>query len=131
MNQGRSMPRKRKYADPGAGEGPDGLRTPAAKPAADAGHHTSPHCKGEHAPMETTPKGKGSMAADGMASVKVEEHDGSYDCLLCAESVRGAEARHCSACTVQPWHVECGPELIACPQCARDNTVVPWRGRYV
>eukprot|EP00802_Teleaulax_amphioxeia_P006734 Tamp_06739.p1 GENE.Tamp_06739~~Tamp_06739.p1 ORF type:complete len:776 (-),score=131.94 Tamp_06739:318-2567(-) len=63
VNQGRSMPRKRKYADPGAGEGPDGLRTPAAKPAADAGHHTSPHCKGEHAPMETTPKGKGSMAS--------------------------------------------------------------------
>jgi len=63
------------------------------------------------------------------AAVKVEEHDGSYDCLLCSESVRGAEARHCSACTVQPWHVECGPTLIACPQCARDNTVVPWKRR--
>ena len=80
--------------------------------------------------METTPKGKGSMAADGMASVKVEEHDGSYDCLLCSESVRGTEARHCSACSVQPWHEECGPGLIACPQCARDTTV-KWKGRFV
>jgi hypothetical protein len=64
VNQGRSMPRKRKYADPGAVEGPDGLRTPAPKAAADAGHTAPPHQKGEHAPIETTPKGKGSMASN-------------------------------------------------------------------
>jgi hypothetical protein len=64
VNQGRSMPRKRKYADPGAGEGPDGLRTPAPKAAADAGHTATPHQKGGHAPIETTPKGKGSMVSN-------------------------------------------------------------------
>ncbi len=60
---------------------------------------------------------------------KVEDFDGSYDCLICSESVRGTEARRCSVCSCQPWHVACAPRLLAeCPQCAK-STVVPWNGK--
>ena len=67
-------------------------------------------------------------AAQSAADVKVEEYDGTYDCLICSESVRGKEAQRCSACTCQPWHTECSQGLDKCPMCAR-STVVPWDGR--
>jgi hypothetical protein len=54
---------------------------------------------------------------------KVEEFDGSYDCLICSESVRGKDARKCSACTCQPWHTACAPALTLCPQCTRSSVV--------
>ena len=64
-----------------------------------------------------------TLNCDGAAQteevVKVEEFDGSYDCLICSESVRGKNARRCSTCSCQPWHTACGPGLSACPQCAR------------
>ena len=64
-----------------------------------------------------------TLSCDGAAQteevVKVEEFDGSYDCLICSESVRGKNARRCSTCSCQPWHTACGPGLSACPQCAR------------
>ena len=37
-------------------------------------------------------------ALPGEVVVKVEEFDGSYDCLICSESVRGTDARKCLAC---------------------------------
>jgi len=67
-------------------------------------------------------------AAQSAAEAKVEECDGTYDCLICSESVRGKEAQRCSACTCQPWHMECSRGLDKCPVCAR-CTVVPWDGR--
>ncbi len=70
-----------------------------------------------------------SAAAACAVRPKVEEVDGSYDCLICSESVRGTEARRCSVCSCQPWHVACASGLLAeCPQCAK-STVVPWNGK--
>eukprot|EP00802_Teleaulax_amphioxeia_P019894 Tamp_20147.p1 GENE.Tamp_20147~~Tamp_20147.p1 ORF type:complete len:276 (+),score=43.99 Tamp_20147:32-829(+) len=72
--------------------------------------------------------GGAQQAGPPVKSEPVDEVDGSYACLMCGESVRGCEARQCSSCSVQPWHVKCegGRELTACPQCARGGTVVPW-----
>ena len=72
--------------------------------------------------------GGAQQAGPPVKSEPVDEVDGSYACLMCGESVRGCEARQCSSCSVQPWHVRCegGRELTACPQCARGGTVVPW-----
>ena len=67
-------------------------------------------------------------AAERAVHPKVEEFDGSYACLICSESVRGKDARRCSACTCQPWHTECAPALSSCPQCAR-SSVVPLKSR--
>jgi len=39
--------------------------------------------------------------------VKIEEYDGSYECLICAESVRGLQALKCSACSSNPCHAAC------------------------
>jgi hypothetical protein len=39
--------------------------------------------------------------------VKIEEYDGSYECLICAESVRGLQALKCSACSSNPFHAAC------------------------
>ena len=70
-----------------------------------------------------------SAAAACAVRPKVEDFDGSYDCLICFESVRGTEARRCSVCSCQPWHVACETGLLAeCPQCAK-STVVPWNGK--
>ena len=33
--------------------------------------------------------------------------DGSYDCLICMESVRRSDALRCSQCTANPWHLAC------------------------
>jgi hypothetical protein len=59
---------------------------------------------------------------------KVEEFDGTYDCLVCFESVRGQQAQRCSECMCQPWHTACAGSLDKCPMCQR-STVVPWDGR--
>jgi len=60
--------------------------------------------------------------------VKIEEYDGSYECLICALSVRGMSALRCSACTTNPFHTACvkGSGFAdTCPQCRR-KTVVPF-----
>ena len=74
-----------------------------------------------------------TFSCDGAAQteevVKVEEFDGSYDCLICSESVRGKDARRCSACTCQPWHTACAPGLSVCPQCSRSSVAPLKSGR--
>ena len=64
---------------------------------------------------------------------EVEEYDGSYDCLICCESVRRMHALACSRCTCNPFHQTCHESwarhakvaLNTCPQCAQP-TVVPF-----
>ena len=51
-------------------------------------------------------------AAQNAVIPKVEEVDGSYACLICGESVRGKDARRCSACTCPPRHTECAPATV-------------------
>ena len=63
--------------------------------------------------------------------VKIEEYDGSYECVICSQSVRGdAAVLHCSQCSLNPFHRSCVEKtefMHKCPQCSR-NTVVPWSG---
>jgi len=63
--------------------------------------------------------------------VKIEEYDGSYECVICSQSVRGdAAVLHCSQCSSNPFHQSCVEKtefMHKCPQCSR-NTVVPWSG---
>ena len=64
---------------------------------------------------------------------EVEEYDGSYDCIICCESVRRMHALACSRCTCNPFHQTCHESwarhakvaLNTCPQCAQP-TVVPF-----
>ena len=64
---------------------------------------------------------------------EVEEYDGSYDCLICCESVRRMQALCCSQCTCNPFHQTCHKSWSqhakvvpsTCPQCAQP-TVVPF-----
>ena len=37
----------------------------------------------------------------------VEEYDGSFDCLICSQSVRGTDALECSQCQSNPIHRAC------------------------
>ena len=62
----------------------------------------------------------------------VEEYDGSYDCLICGDSVRGTEALKCShwQCQSNPIHRECITDsgwLSQCPSCKR-QTMTAWSG---
>lgn len=75
-----------------------------------------------------------AAAADVQVKVEeVEEYDGSYDCLICCESVRRTRALRCSQCTCSPFHQTCHQswaqhakvEARTCPQCAQ-LTVVPF-----
>ena len=61
VKQGRSMPRKRKYVDPGEAQDAPLLRSPNIKPSAGS-MSTTLHRHGDVALMETTPKGKGITA---------------------------------------------------------------------
>jgi len=64
---------------------------------------------------------------------EVEEYDGSYDCVICCESVRRTHALACSQCTCNPFHQTCHQSWAqhakvvpsTCPQCAQP-TVVPF-----
>ena len=38
---------------------------------------------------------------------EVEAYHGSYECLICSESVRGTAALLCSACASNPFHTAC------------------------
>ena len=52
--------------------------------------------------------------------VKVEDYDGSYDCLFCGDSVRGMPALVCWECNSNPWHRTCDKDLKyieVCPTC--------------
>lgn len=62
----------------------------------------------------------GSRRSKGL-KVKIEQYDGSYDCLICGESVRGAPALQCSHCTSNPFHTACvqGSDFThTCPSCS-------------
>ena len=62
---------------------------------------------------------------------QVAEYDGSYECLICGESVRRTRALHCSQCTCPPFHQACVEGGVrTCPQCAQP-TVVPLRSAGV
>ena len=63
-------------------------------------------------------------------SVKVEDYDGTYDCLICGASVCDQPALHCSRCHVNPLHQACvATGLAARPQC-QQTTVVPFTGAF-
>jgi len=59
--------------------------------------------------------------------VKVEPYTGSYDCLICEESVRRcSHVLKCSQCEANPYHRECAGEWATrCPQC-KATAVLPW-----
>ena len=62
--------------------------------------------------------------------VKVEDYDGSYDCLFCGDSVRGMPALVCWECNSNPWHRACDKEskyLEVCPTCNQKSVTV-WTG---
>ena len=53
-------------------------------------------------------------------SDEVEPYAGSYDCLICFNSVRGQPALNCAWCNCNPWHVACDKDkkyVENCPQC--------------
>ena len=61
---------------------------------------------------------------------EIEEYDGSYACLICTESVRGAEALKCTQCQSNPFHRECVSNALwlrQCPSCGQ-QTVDVWNG---
>jgi hypothetical protein len=65
---------------------------------------------------------------------RVEAYDGTYDCLICYESVRikgtTANALQCSECRSNPYHSLCavGTKWVkSCPQCYGTKVVV-WNG---
>ena len=85
----------------------------------------------------TRKQAKQSKAAETRESVKeepVEAYDGSYDCLICGDSVRGMEALKCShgqcESSSNPLHRACIKDskwLDECPTCKR-QTMEPWSG---
>lgn len=112
----------------------------------DQGHFLMHH--GAGAEDDGTRGGQGTglrldaTAAAANVQVKVEEvgevaeYDGSYDCLICCESVRqdkSKRALRCSECTCNPFHQTCHQSWAqhakvvpsTCPQCAQP-TVVPF-----
>ena len=61
---------------------------------------------------------------------EVEDYDGSYDCLICTESVRGTSSLVCSECNCNPWHRTCDKEskyVEVCPTCNQKSVHV-WTG---
>ena len=67
---------------------------------------------------------------DAGVEVKVEEYDGSYDCLFCGDSVRGTAALVCGECNSNPWHRACDKDFKygeVCPTCNR-KSVKMWIG---
>ena len=67
---------------------------------------------------------------DAGIEVKVEDYDGTYECLFCGESVRGQPALKCSHCSSNPFHVACVARADSkyaevCPTCDR-KTVEAW-----
>ena len=75
--------------------------------------------------------GSAAGGPDDAIKVKSEEVDGSYECLICGESVRRTRALHCSQCTCPPFHQACVEGGVStCPQCAQP-TVVPLRSAGV
>ena len=76
------------------------------------------------------PTGPDGLGEGGQVQIKVEEYDGSYDCLICTTTIRGKDALRCSKCECPPMHVECmgvGFDMT-CPQCAQ-KAVVPFDGK--
>ena len=60
----------------------------------------------------------------------VDEYDDYYACLMCGDSVRGAEALKCSQCDSNPFHRACVIDaswLRQCPSCMGE-TVTSWSG---
>jgi len=62
-------------------------------------------------------------------AVKIEDYDGSYECVVCSHFVHGdAAVLRCSQCSVNPFHRSCVENtnfIHACLQCS-GNTIVPW-----
>jgi len=70
-----------------------------ALPAVDS--YPAKHHKSEERAHEQR---EAAGAAAGMC-VKIEEYDGSYECVICSQSVRGnAAVLHCSQCSSNPFH---------------------------
>ena len=71
------------------------------------------------------PQGGGQQL--GWAQVKVEDIDGSYDCAICFESVRGSpDVLRCSQCSSNPFHRACLLQSSfpdTCPQCSGSTLV--------
>ena len=119
----------------GAGE-EDGSRCPEAGGACSGGRRGGGRGQAEDDRQETA-RGEGAGGARGHVGpnnikgdvsqlIKVEEYDGSYECLVCSTSVRRAEkAFRCAQCSCNPWHEACAPAggYAACPQCAQPAIV--------
>ena len=61
-------------------------------------------------------------------TIKIEAYDGSNQCVVCSESVRGnAAVLKCLQCSANPLHRACVEKtecMHKCPQCS-GNIVVP------
>ena len=62
--------------------------------------------------------------------IKIEDFDGSYECLICSKSVRTqGPVLACSQCSSNPFHESCVKDtkfMKSCPQCGCE-TVVSWK----
>ena len=96
----------------------------------------SPRLSTEAAPPKKPGKAKPEAARRMKPQIKaesddeIEPYDGSYDCLICTDSVRGLPALACSQCRTNPWHRKCDPERkyeVVCPTCGQ-STVQAFKG---
>jgi len=63
---------------------------------------------------------EGVLGRSKLVTVKWEEYDGTYDCVICSNSVRGQESLRCTQCSSNPIHHACvaGSQFVfTCPQC--------------
>jgi len=62
--------------------------------------------------------------------IKIEDFDGSYECLICSKSVRTqGSVLVCSQCSSNPFHESCVKDtqfMKICPQCGCE-TIVYWK----
>ena len=96
----------------------------------------SPRLANEAAPPKKPGKARPEAARRMKPQIKaesddeIEPYDGSYDCLICTDSVRGLPALACSQCRTNPWHRRCDPERkyeVVCPTCGL-STVQAFKG---
>ena len=105
-------------------------RRSTCKECGSEAHASKPNAQIQQVPS-IIDDGSAAGGPDDAIKVKAEEVDGSYECLICGESVRRTRALHCSQCTCPPFHEACVEEGVStCPQCAQP-TVVPLRSAGV
>jgi len=77
-------------------------------------------------------KGDDTVIQKKKVEVKIEEFDGSYDCLICSKSVRSKGlVLACSRCSSNPFHESCVKNtrfMKICPQCGCE-TIILWKNQ--